>query len=199
MSARARASEQLSGQIVESLTAGLLVVDAGGLIEILNPAGRAMLGFVESPVGRSYHETLAAASPLARVIRECLASADPIVRQSVETDDTGGPTHLGVSVSPLRHGSDGRGVICLFSDLTPVFELEAQLRLKETLARLGELTAGIAHEFRNGLATIHGYSRLIDPASCGQRRREARDWSVREGPRPRAIPLQPCVGSSGAA
>jgi signal transduction histidine kinase len=28
---------------------------------------------------------------------------------------------------------------------------------------LGELTAGIAHEFRNGLATIHGYSRLLRP------------------------------------
>jgi signal transduction histidine kinase len=54
------------------------------------------------------------------------------------------------------------GVICLFSDLTAVVELEEQLRLKETLARLGELTAGLAHEFRNGLATIHGYSRLIE-------------------------------------
>jgi signal transduction histidine kinase len=41
--------------------------------------------------------------------------------------------------------------------------MEEQLRLKDTLARLGELTAGIAHEFRNGLSTIHGYSRLIDP------------------------------------
>jgi signal transduction histidine kinase len=43
-----------------------------------------------------------------------------------------------------------------------VVELEEQLRLKDSLARLGELTAGIAHEFRNGLATIHGYARLLD-------------------------------------
>ena len=66
--------------------------------------------------------------------------------------------------SPCRRSRAGKGcagVICLFSDLTAVVELEEQLRLKETLARLGELTAGIAHEFRNGLATIHGYSRLI--------------------------------------
>jgi len=34
--------------------------------------------------------------------------------------------------------------------------------LKESLATVGELTAGIAHEFRNGLATIHGYSKLVD-------------------------------------
>ena len=40
--------------------------------------------------------------------------------------------------------------------------MEEQLRLKESLARVGELTAGIAHEFRNGLATIHGYARLLD-------------------------------------
>ena len=54
------------------------------------------------------------------------------------------------------------GAICLFTDLTAVKQLEAQLRLKESLAAVGELTAGIAHEFRNGLATIHGYSKLFD-------------------------------------
>ena len=76
----------------------------------------------------------------------------------------GDVTHVGVTVSPL--GADGSGgVICLFSDLTAVVQLEEQLRLKETLARLGELTAGIAHEFRNGLATIHGYGKLLDPAA----------------------------------
>jgi signal transduction histidine kinase len=55
------------------------------------------------------------------------------------------------------------GAICLFTDLTAVVDLEEQLRLKDSLSRLGELTAGLAHEFRNGLATIHGYARLMEP------------------------------------
>jgi signal transduction histidine kinase len=65
----------------------------------------------------------------------------------------------------MREGEDGQvqGAVCIFSDLSAVVELEEQLRLKDSLARLGELTAGLAHEFRNGLATIHGYARLIDP------------------------------------
>src|SRR4029077_19495219 len=72
-------------------------------------------------------------------------------------------THFGVSVSRLSDEHDQlQGVICLFTDLTPIMEMEEQLRLKDSLARVGELTAGIAHEFRNGLATIHGYARLLD-------------------------------------
>jgi signal transduction histidine kinase len=78
----------------------------------------------------------------------------------------GKPQHLGVTVSPIA-GADGslQAAVCLFTDLTAVVQLEEQLRLKEALARLGELTAGLAHEFRNGLATIHGYGRLLDPKS----------------------------------
>jgi signal transduction histidine kinase len=80
--------------------------------------------------------------------------------------NAGPVTHVGVTVSPLGPVQDTKGgVICLFSDLTTVVQLEDQLRLKETLARLGELTAGIAHEFRNGLATIHGYGKLLDPGA----------------------------------
>ena len=163
MSARAEASEQLSGQIAESLTAGLLLVDRNGRIEILNPAGRRMLDVGGQPVGADYRTLLAGMPPLVDALTECLDTAQPIVRRTLEVTRGRRSSHLGVTVSPLGGGSVAGGAICLFSDLTMVRELEEQLRLKETLARLGELTAGIAHEFRNGLATIHGYSRLIDP------------------------------------
>jgi signal transduction histidine kinase len=163
MSARAAASEQLSGHIVESLTAGLLLVDGSGRVEILNPAGRKMLDVQGETIGRHFRELLAAVPPLVGVIAECLTTGQPIVRRSLHMPVGLRPSHLGVTVSPLDPGDAPRGAICLFSDLTNIVELEEQLRLKDTLARLGELTAGIAHEFRNGLATIHGYSRLIDP------------------------------------
>ena len=163
MSARVAASEQLSGEIVESLSAGLLLVDRSGRVDIFNAAGRQMLGVTIEPVGRNYREALEGFTPLADVIEECLSTGLPIVRRSVEIPSPSRPLRFGVTASPLRDRGETRGAICLFSDLTAVVELEEQLRLKETLARLGELTAGIAHEFRNGLATIHGYSRLIDP------------------------------------
>jgi signal transduction histidine kinase len=163
MSVRAEASEQLSGQIVDSLTAGFLLVDRSGRIEIMNQAGRRMLGVTADAAGADYRALLAAAPPLVAVIDECFTTATPIVRRTLQLHGPPGPSHLGVTVSPLAGGDAARGVICLFSDLTTVVDLEERLRMKETLARLGELTAGIAHEFRNGLATIHGYSRLIDP------------------------------------
>ncbi len=163
MSARAEASEELSGQIVDSLTAGLLLVDRGGRVGMLNPAGRRMLGLRGQPVGADYRALLDGMPGLVGALTECLDTAQPIVRRTLEVTSGRRSSHLGVTVSPLGGGAAPGGAICLFSDLTTVRELEEQLRLKETLARLGELTAGIAHEFRNGLATIHGYSRLIDP------------------------------------
>jgi signal transduction histidine kinase len=164
MARRAEASERLNEQIIASLSSGLLVVGDDRVVRSLNPAGRRMLGLAGRPEGHSMAEVLGTATPLAAVVEECLQSAQPVIRRTLQTGLPGGGTaHLGVTVSPIREGASLSGAICLFSDLSDVVELEEQLRFKDSLARLGELTAGIAHEFRNGLATIHGYARLLDP------------------------------------
>jgi PAS domain S-box-containing protein len=165
MSLRAAASERVSGQIIANLTSGLLVVDAEGVVQTLNPAGRRLLGMPDADWTGHYQQVLATVAPLAAVLEECLAQGQPIVRRAIRLE-SGGASHIGVTVSPMREGDEGQGrvqgAVCLFSDLSAVMELEEQLRLKDSLARLGELTAGLAHEFRNGLATIHGYARLIE-------------------------------------
>ncbi len=161
--ARAEASERLSGEIISSLTAGLLVVGLNGEIRILNPAGRRTLDLADALSPGDYERSLRV-RPLLVIINECLETGTAIVRRPVTLPGLArGTTYLGVTVSPLFDEQTSLlGAICLFTDLTAVKDLEEQLRLKESLAAVGELTAGIAHEFRNGLATIHGYSKLFD-------------------------------------
>jgi signal transduction histidine kinase len=163
--ARAEASERLNAQIVEGLTSGLLVAGADGKVRMLNPAGHRILGVAPRPMPAPVDDLLAPVPALAALVRDAAAGRRTVSRRHIATGDTsGGPSHLGVTLSPWSGGPGEGGVICLFTDLSRVVALEEQLRLKDALARLGELTAGLAHEFRNGLATIHGYARLLDPA-----------------------------------
>lgn len=171
MAARAEASEALADQIVKGLTSGLVVVNRTGTVDAINPAARRILGLAEGGAGKPFRDALKSASALSDLIDEALHGSSPIVRRTI-TISGDRPRHLGVTVSPIISGEgELQASVCLFTDLTAVVELEEQLRLKEALARLGELTAGLAHEFRNGLATIHGYGRLLDPQTLPEQAR----------------------------
>jgi signal transduction histidine kinase len=160
--ARAEASERLSGEIVSSLTSGLIVVGGDGAVRIMNPAARRLLELPDSAPLGDYH-TMIDEPALAQTIDECLANGTAIQRRTIHLPEgRRAASRLGVTVSPLSDGGHAHGAVCLFTDLTAVQQLEEQLRLKQSLATVGELTAGIAHEFRNGLATILGYSKLLD-------------------------------------
>jgi signal transduction histidine kinase len=56
----------------------------------------------------------------------------------------------------LWHEDQLTGVVAVFQDLTEVREMERRARRNETLAEVGALAAGIAHELRNGLKPISG-------------------------------------------
>jgi signal transduction histidine kinase len=177
MVARAEASERLSGGIMASLSAGLLVVGTHFEVQMLNPAGRALLG--DPPTLDDYRRVLE--EPMVQLIDACLATRAPVVRRTIQLTRPQA-LYLGVTVSPLID-ADGslQGAICLFTDLTAIRELEEQLRMKEQLASIGELTAGLAHELRNGLATMQGYRRLIDPSVLPEPHRTYVDKISAEG------------------
>jgi len=164
--ARAEASERLSSEIISSLTAGLMVVGLKGEVRIINPAGRRLLSVPEDASPDDFRRLIGEPA-LSTVIDECLSTSQAVVRRTVHMPDRRqGASRFGVTVSPLfDEKNELHGAVCLFTDLTTVQQLEEQLRLKESLATVGELTAGIAHEFRNGLATIHGYGKLLDPGA----------------------------------
>jgi sensor histidine kinase regulating citrate/malate metabolism len=93
MTERAEASEALSTQIVNSLTAGLLVVDREGVVRIINPSGQKML----ASAGRSRERRSAHCHPqrrrLSRSSTAALTTGEPIVRRTVEVPHANDVTH----------------------------------------------------------------------------------------------------------
>src|SRR5207302_613503 len=159
---RAEQTERLSEEVTRNMPAGLLVVNATGIISSSNPAAEQVLG-IRGLGFRRYSEALGASSEMTKLIAECLSSGRIFRREVVEHIPPAGDTRrLGVTISPIRRG-EGKisGAICLLTDLTELAALQQRMQLKENLAALGELSAAIAHEFKNALATISGYAQMI--------------------------------------
>jgi len=159
---RAQQTERLSEAVTRNMPAGLLLLNSAGLITSANPAAELALG-VKALVYRRYSEVLGVGSRLTQLVAGCLEQGRTYRREEVEYLT---PSHelrqLGVTISPILNGAqEVTGAICLLSDLTELAALQKQIHMKENLAALGELSAGIAHEFKNALATISGYAQMI--------------------------------------
>lgn len=159
---RAAESARLSDSITRSMPTGLVMVNSARLIMTCNPAAQATLGLA-NPLYQRYMDLLGSENPLAEMIEDCLCRGTTFQREEVDYRTPAGEVRrLGVSVSPVKRGDGGiTGATCLLTDLTEVTALQKQMRLRESLAKLGEMSAGIAHEFKNSLATITGYAQMI--------------------------------------
>ncbi len=186
---RAQESERLTEEVTRNMPTGLLLVSATGAITSTNPAAEEALG-VRPLRYRSYKEILGGAdSELAQLLTACLHEGKTFHRGEVEHQTPEGEVRrLGVTISPIYRfarsgqgsvaspstrswgqptppGAKVSGALCLMSDLTELAALQKQIRWKENLAALGEMSAGIAHEFKNALATISGYAQMIRSSS----------------------------------
>ncbi len=188
---RAFESASMSEAVLSNLGSGVLLFSPAGLVRQANPAARSLLGYA-SPTGLHARDAFrgvtevrlpvlppgdASLAPLADVAgAQCLVTA---VEQSIksglsfrrlEADYTapdGKQRVLGVTVSPVKGVTgDVLGAAVLVSDLTEITHLSRQVRLCENMASLGEMSAGIAHEFKNSLATISGYAQMLTPAEA---------------------------------
>jgi PAS domain S-box-containing protein len=159
---RAQQTERMSEAVTRNMPAGLLIVNSAGLITSANPAAEAALG-IKSLVFRRYSEVLGSGTRITELVAGCLQDGRTFRREEVEYLT---PSHelrqLGVTISPIQSSTNEiTGALCLLSDLTELAALQKQIHTKENLAALGELSAGIAHEFKNALATISGYAQMI--------------------------------------
>jgi len=189
---RAAASEKLSDAVLSNLSSGVLVFNTAAMVRQANPAARQILGYASpvglhardifrgvSAVRYESGEprTFGGSSPatLVDALQAALRQGASFRRMEVDYATPAGEKRvLGITASPVRShlgtpksgtpalAGDIIGVACMVSDLTEVANLSRQVRLRENMAALGEMSAGIAHEFKNSLATISGYAQMLE-------------------------------------
>jgi signal transduction histidine kinase len=162
----------------------LITIDSKGIVTSVN--AHAMKIFVNEPSTRSmqarqihtgellspivdYRSFFSSSPRMTAMISECLDKATTFRREEVALALPGGRARrVGLSVSPICDASQNvEGALCLMTDITEVIELRERMKLKDNLANLGEMAAGLAHEFKNSLATIYGYVQLLEAQGVG--------------------------------
>jgi len=161
---RANSAEKFSEHIVASLPSGLIAFDGAGLSMAINPPGRALLEVNGSALGVSYQQLFSAHEQLAEMVGDCLQQGTIYRRREIQTvSPDGRMRRLGATIAPIELPPERgpRGALCLLTDITEVTELREQVALKNNLESLGEMSAGLAHEFKNAIATLQGYAQLL--------------------------------------
>jgi len=157
---RADALAVTSDTLVRSHPGGLLVFGPDGVLEAANPPALAVLDLPDLPRGRSAQEIFAKIPALAEAAGRA-SSGEPTLGRELRLGDEADGRLLAVTAVPvLDEAGRALGTLLFLEDRTNAARLERELSARRELAALGEMSAGIAHEFRNATATILGYARL---------------------------------------
>jgi two-component system, NtrC family, sensor histidine kinase PilS len=144
--------------IIRSMLGGLMRTDLEGLVHDLNPAGAAILGREPAEV-----KGLLVDQVLPGVRSEGSRTDDAWARHEILYRHPNGSRRiLGISSSPLKMAEGIFGTIYTFQDLTEEKRRDAEYRTQERMAALGRISAAIAHEIRNPLASIAGSVRMLE-------------------------------------
>jgi nitrogen fixation/metabolism regulation signal transduction histidine kinase len=171
-SERAASAQKFSERIVASVPSGLIAFDAEGQATMVNAPARAILETNGEAEGQALSALLSVSPDLAGMVTRCLSTGALYRREEVTATGAGGRTRrLGVTVAPIDPMTErgARGALCLLTDITEVTHLREQVALKNNLESLGEMSAGLAHEFKNALATLHGYAQLMQNLELDER------------------------------
>jgi len=148
--------------VVDSMRNGIIAIRRDGSIALMNEEAYRILVLTRRPddTGRPFTEVLRERPDALRSLADAFESSHLSNRAEFRLKDIG--RVVGYTLSHVRddHG-ETVGAVMFFKDLTQVEQLEERERLRDRLASLGEMAAGIAHELKNPLAGIEVMAGLL--------------------------------------
>lgn len=148
--------------VIQSISSGLISTNLEGQVTSVNRAALEILAESEGALlGRSISESgLFSESEWSAAIAD--RSTDKLTRSELVVQRGDERMPIGFTVTRLTDAQDvPTGWIVVFQDLSPWRRLQDELRLKDRMAAVGELAAGLAHEVGNPLAAISGSVQLL--------------------------------------
>jgi PAS domain S-box-containing protein len=152
--------------IAATMESGVVAIKATGRVAMFNRAAERLTGLpAEATLGGAAALLPAClAEPLQATVSDGQARTQPEVELVTAAPEAEGPTSRPVicTVSPVRDPTGSvLGAVAVFSDLTPLKELELERRRAERLVYFQTLAAGIAHEIKNPLVAVKTFTQLL--------------------------------------
>ncbi|HSE05360.1 MAG TPA: ATP-binding protein [Methylomirabilota bacterium] len=145
--------------IFESVGSGLVGVDPNGRVTAFNRAAESITGVSAlEAVDQPWEAIFGRGVDLAEVARAVADRSEPAPRYEFRLRRRDGQeVPVGISFWSLRSGAgDVAGLIGVCQDLSSIKQMEQRMRQADRLAAVGRLSANMAHEIRNPLASISG-------------------------------------------
>ncbi len=169
--------------VIQSISSGVFTTDESGRVTTFNRAALEIMGYDWDAVrGRDWRDLFNWHAPPAESRSDAASSPTRFEVECKRSD--GARLVLGVTMAPLHERGVQTGMVGVFKDLTQLRDLEEEMRRKEWLAKLGEMSAGMAHEIRNPLGALAGAMQILrKEAAADEANRHLMDIAVREARR----------------
>ena len=147
--------------VIDSLLSGLVSTDADCRIRTFNRAAAAITGIPAADAGGVDAAELLQMPPHLRPSLGALTETQSLRVDLIYKTGDGRLIDLGLTVTTIAFPDGRPGYLFVFQDVTTMKRLEREARLRQRLAAVGEMAAGIAHEIRNPLASMSGSIQLL--------------------------------------
>ncbi len=150
--------------VLSSLKTGIIVVQKDGKVRTFNSGSRQITGFVEAEMAEKSLDTFPEnLGIVAQALQKTLDEGKSYLQEHLElTTARNEAVPVTLETSVLRSGNgEVIGAIATLKDVTLLRQMETQLVRSERFSALGEMAAGVAHEIKNPLNAIMGFSQRL--------------------------------------